>query len=402
MVAEIRLESLLDPNWSPDGDTIPEYNEGDLTLASFECADALQEVYQLESNLAAYEAAKIVKKAKSKKKVVKAKTSKMKAGDAKKKKKANKKVRVSKEDEEVDGGTGPLPTTADTDGLTDTDLDAVPDEQVVNVTEPSDEPSEEIGTEGVDYFVEYEDASIMTMEDGEEKTKTSLWEKIKQLCHKIALWIKTAISKVAATFRNAKKYLDKNKENIAKNLAAGQKTVKCYDFEEAPENGVKNAINCVSKVIGDIKKEMTLAENAGGGFGEIIKKAFTSVKLGLIQNNFEAMVDAGNHGDKLKAPEKVEKTPKELNITMASFEYFAGKFDSDLTTIKKAWNDIDAEVKKVSKSPSASDKVKTVSTGIKTCNRVVTSIFSTCSKVGSAVNAVMFQLGGKPKEDKQD
>lgn len=222
-MAVITLESLLIKN----EETQIEAVAIDPAEAALECADVYAELADIEANITNYEAAKIIKKGKSNKKKVKVATSKMKASEAKAKKAGGKVVKIKKVtkegDAELDGGTGPLPTTTDTNGLTDTDLDADPDADV-EVTEVIDDgtPQEEIvGTEGADFMVEYEDAYILTLEDEQQKQKVAFGEKLKALWDKIKQFIQSCIAKIVEFFNFDKKFVTKNHDAIDAGLKNG-------------------------------------------------------------------------------------------------------------------------------------------------------------------------------------
>jgi hypothetical protein len=161
---QITLESLLDPSSEYFGNVedLPEPEE-----IAIECMEILEEISILEQNMVTIEAAKQIKKAKSSSKKTKITKSKMKAKDAKAKKKSGKVIKITKEsDAAFDGGTGPLPTTDDNEGMTETDLDADPD-ATVEVTEKVD--GEAAGIEGIDYIVEYECASELIALEADNK-----------------------------------------------------------------------------------------------------------------------------------------------------------------------------------------------------------------------------------------
>ncbi len=189
LATAITLESLL-----AQEDDYSDITQSPAEIA-LEMTDIEREISILNANLTTYEAAKAIHKAKAKKKAVKITKTKMKAKDAKAKKATSgKKVvkirKATKEDDELDGGTGPLPTTSDTDGLTDTDLDAAPEQEVEVIESDGDAtPQEvEVGTEGVDYMMVYEDedqTKIDQAANGAKDTKKNIFQKFIEALKKL-------------------------------------------------------------------------------------------------------------------------------------------------------------------------------------------------------------------------
>lgn len=275
----ITLESLLMPEQTVEFEgVILEPIE-----AAMECGDAYAALCEAEQNCTTYEAAKIIKKNKSKSKKIKTTTSKMKAKDAKAKKAGGKVVKIKKvakeADEQLDGATGPTPTTTDTNGLTDTDLDVDPEAEV-EVTEVADEqPTEESAfegmTEGVDFIVEYEDASILALEDGEEKAKTSFKEALKNFWDKVVNFFKSIAAKIDEFLNFDKKFIVNNKENIEKGLKTpGETTLKA---DKAFAADLIGAFNNAMKTVND---ELADAENLikGGSTKEEVKETAKEAK----------------------------------------------------------------------------------------------------------------------------
>ncbi len=228
----ITLESLLDPTSEFYG------GKGEFDGASddpaeiaIECMDVMQELALIEQNLITLEAGKAIKKAKSASKKTKITKTKMKAKDAKAKKaggKVKKIKKVTKEgDAELDGGTGPLPTTSDTNGLTDTDLDADPDAEV-EVTEVVDtNPSEDVvGTEGVDFIVEYEDASIIVMENSLTENLQKFGKAIVDFIKKVGAFLVSIFKKFIGLFQDMDKFVGSNKAAIDDAFAKNEKIIK--------------------------------------------------------------------------------------------------------------------------------------------------------------------------------
>lgn len=248
----ITLESLLMPEQVQTEGVILEPIE-----AAMECGDAYMALCEAEQNCTTYEAAKIIKKNKSKSKKIKTTTSKMKAKDAKAKKAGGKVVKIKKvvkeADETLDGATGPTPTTTDTNGLTDTDLDADPEAEV-EVTEVADEqPTEESAfdgmTEGVDFIVEYEDASILALEDEEQKQKASFKEALKAFWDKVVKFFQSIAAKIDEFLNFDKKFIEKNKDAIEKGLKTpGDATLKA---DKAYASDLAGAFANVMKTVKD-------------------------------------------------------------------------------------------------------------------------------------------------------
>jgi hypothetical protein len=226
-IQRISLESLLDP--LSDYYHSPDYNDisDDPAEVVIECMEIIEELSILEQNMITLETAKAVVKAKSaskKKKIIK---SKMKAKDAKAKKKGGKVVRIKKVSKEsdiaIDGGTGPIPTTYSTHGMTDTDLDAEPDTEV-EVTETVDTPNGEeiVGTEGVDYIFEFEDTNITQMEADLIDNNKKFGEKIIEILKALSNFFISIWKKFLGLFQNLDKYLKSNREAIEKGLSSNK------------------------------------------------------------------------------------------------------------------------------------------------------------------------------------
>jgi hypothetical protein len=233
-VASITLESLLDPTSDYFGDpaNLPEPEE-----IVVECMDILEEISILEQNMVTYEAAKAIKKAKSASKKTKITKTKMKAKDAKAKKKGGKVVKITREaDEAIDGGTGPLPTTSDTNGLTDTDLDADPEANVEVIEKTDDESEPTVGTEGVDFIVEYECAAdLIALEADAGSTFNKIVEAVKKFFTTIGEFITKIVDKVYEVFNFNARYLKNNRGNIDTGLK-NPKTVIKTEFGAKPDS----------------------------------------------------------------------------------------------------------------------------------------------------------------------
>jgi len=257
----ITLESLLMPEQTQFESCNIEPIE-----AAMECGDAYAALCEAEQNCTTYEAAKIIKKNKSKSKKIKTTTSKMKAKDAKAKKAGGKVVKIKKvtkeNDEQLDGATGPTPTTTDTNGLTDTDLDVDPEAEV-EVTEVADDQPEtqeesawEGMVEGKDFVVEYEDASILALEDGEEKAKVNFKEALKNFWDKVVKFFQSIAAKIDEFLNFDKKFIVKNKDAIEKGLKTpGEVTLKA---DKAYATDLIGAFNNAMKTVQD---ELADADN---------------------------------------------------------------------------------------------------------------------------------------------
>jgi len=222
-IEEITLESLLNPQSELYVDPADALVSDDPAEVAIECMDILDELHTLQGNLLSYEAAKAVKKAKSaskKKKIVK---TKMKAKDAKAKLKDPKTLKVKKvtkeSDAATDGGTGPLPTTADTNGLTETDLDVDPDaevevSEVSDETLPDDNSANAAATEGVDFWVEYEDAGIVTLEANVKENLKKFGEAIVKMLKAVADFFVSIGKKFIGIFQNVEQYYKTNKAAV--------------------------------------------------------------------------------------------------------------------------------------------------------------------------------------------
>lgn len=372
-MAVITLESLLIKN----EETQIEAVAIDPAEAALECADVYAELADIEANITNYEAAKIIKKGKSNKKKVKVATSKMKASEAKAKKAGGKVVKIKKVtkegDAELDGGTGPLPTTTDTNGLTDTDLDADPDADV-EVTEVIDDgtPQEEIvGTEGADFMVEYEDAYILTLEDEQQKQKVAFGEKLKALWDKIKQFIQSCIAKIVEFFNFDKKFVTKNQAAIEEGLKKGVevpgkaaetvKTLSTFTNVTAVMgqlNGMFSAaiasddgLTKLEEAVANIKSGIKDGKEAQKGLekatvtasdikvGDIVKfitdgkKPFNDAKGAAAKAGAEAVKAAGEDGEKRARAKKASGLFQ--RAVSASFSVY-GQYRSAVMTVAKA------------------------------------------------------------------
>jgi hypothetical protein len=394
MIQQIKLDELINPSQVINEEDYEAYET--LDEASFECADIAEEICALESNIAVYEAAKTVKKNKSAKKNLKLVKTKMKAKDAKalKATKGKKVLKITKEDEDT-GGTGPLPTTSDTNGLTDTDLDAAP-EEVVQVIESGDpvEDNTSVGTEGVDFITEYEDASIMTYEANEKATKKAFWDKLKEFVKAIGRWIATAIAKIISVFKNSANYYKTQDKQLEEGLKSG-KEINVYPYSKNPEVLVKAALEDCKKVIDSANKAIDSGKVDGGiiglfnGTGALAKAADASSDA-----IFANIVNGTDDAKKIVA--KAENG-KVQNIELSTFKYFAIDFDKSMKSIQSEWKKIEQKVNSASKDDW---KLQSVRLAVSAANKAVTKTFSSCSRIASNVNNIMFQLGGTklPKE----
>lgn len=372
-MAVITLESLLIQNEESQIGAVAI----DPSEAALECADVYAELADIEANITNYEAAKIIKKGKSNKKKVKVATSKMKASEAKAKKAGGKVVKIKKVtkegDAELDGGTGPLPTTTDTNGLTDTDLDADPDAEV-EVTEVVDDgtPQEEIvGTEGADFMIEYEDAYILTLEDEQQKQKVAFGEKLKTFWENIKKFIASCIAKIVEFFNFDKKFVAKNHDaidaglkkgvevpgkaaEIVKNLKSFSNTTEVlgslnglFDAALKSDDGLTKLEEEIGKIKSGIKDDkeaqkglekatITASDISVGDIEKFItdgKKPFNDAKAAAAKAGAEAVKAAGEDGEKRARAKKASGLFQ--RAVSASFSVY-GKYRSAVITVAKA------------------------------------------------------------------
>ena len=211
-------------------------NVANMSLAdiALECADAYGELCDIESNLMTFEAATKIKKAKSGKKKVKVTKKKMSAKAAKAAKKSGKVRRITREsDSELDGGTGPLPTTGDTNGLTDSDLDADPD-ATVEVTSADDyqpEQADIIGVEGVDFEIEYEDPMIQELTFEADNLLKKMGRGLQEFASKVVQFFQKIYYKINDKLKLDRKWLTEHKDEITQGLKDNAST-KIKNFPE--------------------------------------------------------------------------------------------------------------------------------------------------------------------------
>ena len=211
-------------------------NVANMSLAdiALECADAYGELCDIESNLMTFEAATKIKKAKSGKKKVKVTKKKMSAKAAKAAKKSGKVRRITREsDSELDGGTGPLPTTGDTNGLTDSDLDADPD-ATVEVTSADDyqpEQADITGIEGVDFEVEYEDPMIQELTFEADNLLKKMGRGLQEFAAKVVQFFQKIYYKINDKLKLDRKWLTEHKDEITQGLKDNAST-KIKNFPE--------------------------------------------------------------------------------------------------------------------------------------------------------------------------
>ena len=333
----ITLESLLIGEQMDAGPILEPYE------AAMECADAFMECAEIEQNLTTYEAAKLIKKSKSASKKVKTTTSKMKAKDAKAKKAGGKVIKIKKvtkeSDEFIDGGTGPTPTTSDTNGLTDTDLDVDPDAEV-EVTEIADDQpvSQESADwygmiEGDDYIVEYEDASILALEDGSKNMLERFRKNLAELWKNIVDFVKSVYAKIVETFDFDRKFVEKNKDAIEKGLSnPGNIEVKIAKIATGGLNKTLNEINDIlTKVSKNVSKMI-----AGGQSKEFAQSESDKINE---HNKFIS--------------EKVEKKLSEMKVSYNEILSFFGegqkKFKAFVKEMEKTAADAKTQAVKADK-----------------------------------------------------
>ena len=351
----ITLESLLIGEQTADTAILEPYE------AAMECADAFQECAEIEQNLTTYEAAKLIKKSKSASKKVKTTTSKMKAKDAKAKKAGGKVVKIKKvtkeSDENLDGATGPTPTTTDTNGLTDTDLDVDPDAEVEVTEVADDQPTTQEAAawegmvEGKDYFVEYEDASILQLEAGAGDMMKKLGEGIGNLIEKLAQFVVSIAQKLNDLFKIDEKFLDKNKAAIE----AGQKTpgngtvkvskaaiTRAGEFLTIAENRSKTVNDQVKNLSSGEFGEGAAQQTANAKDGDINAiEAPAELQLSVIASEFKfelakKLVGAGSKGiaAELKKAGQALKSAKSAAIKNAGNKEVAAKIKGNAKAIQ--------------------------------------------------------------------
>ena len=391
---QIRLESLL--GLESDDAMKPI----DLVDATMECADVLEEISIIEQNLTTYEAAKIIKKAKSAKKKTKVAKTKMKAKDAKAKKAGGKVVKITKAkkaalegDEAVDGGTGPLPTTSDTNGLTDTDLDADPNAEVevTEIVEDGTPADEIVGTEGTDFIVMYEDASIIALEAEEAEQKKNLGKKVVELIKKIWQWITSAVAKFFSLFQGDEKYLNSNKAAIEAGLKS-DKEISVIKVTSGAPSGMAKAIIAD---LGTLMNKMKGVDSDGKATQVAqLPEEYTKIN-GVALFKDSAKEDLTNsiftNGGKPS-----EAKLSDCGYTMVDIEYFVKSGKKDLEKVKADW-----------KAFSSSNKIKgdyaaskNLISGVYKC---IGLVFSSYSKIHGQTSKVMRSAGsaggGKNTDD---
>ena len=374
----VRLESLL--GLEPVDSSFPAI---DFTEAVMECADVIEELSIIEQNITAYEGAKLVKKTKSAKKKVKVATKTMKAKDAKAKKAGGKVVKITKKpakkvaregDTEIDGGTGPLPTTTDTQGLTDTDLDADPDADV-NVTEVVEDGTPEdqvVGTEGADFIVQYEDADIVRLEAEQQVQKKNLGDGIKKLVEKIGQMIASFIKKIKDLFASDKKFIQANKAAIEAGLASDKK-IKILK--------VKEPAATVKRMIGDVSTFIKAVGSTGVDEGYVLG-------INILEEGSKEKLAAAVFGGEKAEP--AETTLKESGWTFADLDYFINKGDTELKAIETEWKSFSKNNKIVGGAGGADDAKKKVSSTYK----AIGASFTLFNKVSSIASKVARTAGG--------
>jgi len=357
----------------------------DLVDATMECMDILEELTQLESNLFVYEAVKHVKKAKAGKKKVKTKTTKMKAKDAKAKKAGGKVVKITKEGDtdgqQADGGTGPIPVTSDTNGLTDTDLDADPDAEVQVTEIADDEPAETVApdtaTEAADLVMEggerflviYEDASLAGIVTEAAKDEARFIDKLIALIKKIGDWISSFIAKVASWLKGEEKFYEANKGKFVLDKPCGKAIP---DFRQA--------------------KWKFLGQTIGGSSPEDVVKQVLKALNNLINRlngasrNEARSTDA--EGIELEQPTGTEQIPSKVGVSEATFKYFVEEFPKTLNDTRKAWRDVESKYRKIS-SETAPEAKK----GIIGAHKAINKSFGAMMKTSRIMLGVMKSCG---------
>lgn len=382
-------------------DDLPEL---DVSAATFECMEVLEELTTLENNLFVYEAVKHVKKAKSDKKKIKTKTTVMKAKDAKAKKAGGKVIKITKEGDTdgqmADGGTGPIPTTSDTNGLTDTDLDADP-EANVQVTEISDdEPAGttapdtaseacELRMEGGDMFlVVYEDESIIALEDGIKDMEGSFIDKVIEIIKRIGDWISSFVAKAVSFFRNEGSFFkdSNNKKNMETNIAnqSFELGKEIPVFENNPKAIIETIFTDLDNSINNIKSD---------GNTNI-----TDYKLYGVEMTGEGGGSAGLW-KKVSSDGKKTKKPYDAKITLADIQYIVnGEFATRFQKVRSSWRHVENKFKAAKDLPkeTAMETKKKISA----CHKGINASFGVVMKIARVVNGVMHGCAGKPKETK--
>ena len=404
----ITLESLLIGDLDAENSVVLEPYE-----AAMECADAFQECAEIEQNLTTYEAAKLIKKSKSASKKVKTTISKMKAKYAKAKKAGGKVIKIRKvtkeSDEYLDGATGPTPTTTDTNGLTDTDLDVDPDAEVEVIEVADDQPTTQESAawegmvEGKDYFVEYEDESILQLEAGAGNMLKKFGNAIKALWDKILTFVRSIIVKINDALGIDRRFLDKHKDAIIKGLTSDAEvsarvgklaTASVSKTEDASVEITpwQNVLDTVSGLSGDFNKAIQSDDELAK-----LHEKITSIKTGA--------VDAA----------KVDKGAKKVKINTIRFGYDAIlKFIiGGSAEFKKVRSDVkrcSADALREAKAAETKDKpyISRIRKASSLVQKAVASEYSVYLKIRGAVMAIAraaAKAGGamiKEEEDDDD
>ncbi len=358
----------------------------DLVDATMECMDILEEITQLEGNLFVYEAVKHVKKAKAGKKKIKTKTTKMKAKDAKAKKAGGKVVKITKEGDtdgqQADGGTGPIPVTSDTNGLTDTDLDADPEAEV-QVTEIADGESGEApaATEAADlvmeggeqFLVVYEDSSLVTMEAEEKKAEGSFVDAIIKLIKKIGDWISSFISKVISFFKGEHKFFMANKADMNFEVKAKLPTF----GGKGPKDACEEIFKSLAEIIGSAKNINPQETLLIDGVNVLEEGASEKLSKKYLDGN-------------------AEKSLKEAGIDAGTYDYFLSGFTKKLNDIRSQWRNVEGAFKKLDAKDSM--QVKKNITG---AHKAVNASFGILMKISRKVLATMRTAAKKAAEPKK-
>ena len=402
----ITLESLLIGEQDAENSAVLEPYE-----AAMECSDAFQECAEIEQNLTTYEAAKLIKKSKSASKKVKTTTSKMKARDAKAKKAGGKVVKIKKvtkeSDENLDGATGPTPTTTDTNGLTDTDLDVDPDAEVEVTEVADDQPTTQEAAawegmvEGKDYFVEYEDASILQLEAGAGDMMKKFGNAIKALWDKILTFVRSVIVKINDALGVDKKFLDKNKDAIVKGLTsdAAEVSAKAGKLATASVSTTEDA----SVEITPWRKVLATVSGLSGDFSKAIQ---SDDELAKLQEKITSIKTGA--GDAAKVEKNAEKV--KINTIKLGYDAIVKFINGGSAEFKKAEGDVkkcSADALKEAKAAETKDKsyISRIRKASSLVQKAVASEYSVYLKIRGAVMTVAraaAKAGGAKVEEGND
>jgi hypothetical protein len=370
-VERVTLESLLSGSYYGGASTYRGEEPIDIIL---EQMDIISNLSIIEQSLTAYEAAKTIKAKQAPLKKAKLKKKKMKAKDAKKISKS-KVFKITKEDDEFpDGGTGPLPTTSDTNGMTDTDLDADPNGDVVvsEIIDDNISDHEATGTEGVDWVCYYDDPEMLAFEDEEKNLFQKLGEGIKKLWETIKNFVISVIEKISGALGNNVAYLKQNGDKIDRGfkVAKEQKLTIKTDVVMMNSGLINAMVQDVAKGINEISSTALKDFVTGPGITrseDTPMEKFKSIEIckthpfaGTGEDNTPARIISvaifANN-----SPYLTEKSePIEINILDSGFTSSRALSDVIDSKIVGAWKTINAAV-----NSSSNTMIKAINAGFK-------------------------------------